>query len=111
MSTEAPLYVVTVSGADAEHFAAPSLRVAELMKAHHDAGVRAWLADLHAKGRGLYLAFDEVEAVIQEWDGAEEHAEMLAEFRYSDWGITEADLAEPDGAAQAQLFGREGGVA
>jgi hypothetical protein len=110
MSTEPKLYVISIPGPDDMH-AAPSLCAAELMKAAHDKSMAEWLASQHDKGQMLYLSSDSVAAIIEECDDAELHAELLTEFKYADWGITEADLVEIEGASQAQLFAQEGGAA
>ena len=110
MTAEQKLYVIRIPGPE-EVYAAPSLRAAELMKAAHDKTMSQWLADKHAKNEMRYLTLADVSAIIEEWDDAKEHAEMLAGFSYTDWQIAEADLAEPEDAPQAQLFPNEGGAA
>lgn len=103
------LYVIIIPGPDDMH-AAPSLRAAELMKAANDRSMTDWLASQHAKGQMLYRSADDVAAIIEECDDAELHAEMLTDFKYADWGITEADLIEIEDASQAQLFTQEVGA-
>lgn len=110
MSTEPKLYVVSIPGPD-DIYAAPSYEVAQLMKASHDKSMTEWLDSMHAKGEMLRIRAEDVMAVIEECEDAEEHAELLTEFKYADWGITEADLVEIEGASQAQLFAQEGGAA
>ncbi len=106
------LYIISIPGPDKWH-AAPSYRAAQLMKAHHDKCMTEWIANMHAKGEMLYFSQDSTMAVIEECDDPEEHADMLAQFSYSDWGITEEDLLRsPDGTSQPQLFtNQEGGEA
>ncbi len=110
MSAETKLWIISIPGPD-DIYAAPSYEVAQLMKAHHDKCMAEWIASMHAKGEKLWICAEDTLAVIEELDNPEEHAELLAEFKYSDWGITESDLVEIDGASQAQLFAQEGGAA
>lgn len=110
MSTEAKLWIISIPGPD-DIYAAPSYEVAQLMKAAHDRSMTDWLAGQHAKGKMLYLSPDDTLAVIEECDDAELHAELLAEFKHSDWGITEDDLIKPEDTSQVQLFAQEGGAA
>lgn len=108
MNTDTKLYFVCIPGPD-DMYAAPSYRVAQLMKAHHDKCMTELIASMHAKGETLRICAEDMLAVIEELDDPEEHAELLTEFKYSDWGITEADLVEPEDASQGQLFiGEEG---
>lgn len=103
------LYIISIPGPDKWH-AAPSYRAAQLMKAHHDKCMTECIASMHAKGEMLRIHAEDVMAVIEECDDPEEHAEMLAQFSYSDWGITEADLLRStDGTYQPQLFANEEG--
>ena len=103
------LYIVSIPGPDEWH-AAPSYRAAQLMKEHHDKCMTEWLATQHANGQMLCIHDENVIAVIEECDDPEEHADMLAKFSYSDWGITEADPVEPEDASQRRLF-MQGGSA
>lgn len=109
MTQDAKLWIVRIPGPD-DIYAAPSIKAAQAMKAKHDAWVTGWLTEKHAKGEALYMSVEDSLAVIEESGDAEEHAEMLTEFSYAEWGITEDDLREPEDASQAQLF-REGGAA
>jgi hypothetical protein len=101
------LYTISVPGADEIH-AAPSLKVAEIMKEKHDATMKSWLEEHHAKNSLKWVALDDVLAVVEVFDGEkEEHAELLAEFSFADWGITEADLKakdEQEDLMQGKLF-------
>ena len=110
MSEEAKLWIVHIPGPD-DLYAAPSHRAAQLMKAAHDRSMADWLAGQHAKCEMLYLSLDDTLAVIEECDDPKEHAELLTEFRHSDWGIAEADLVEPEDASQRQLFMQGGSAA
>lgn len=110
MSTEAKLWIISIPGPD-DIYAAPSYEVAQLMKASHDKAMTEWIAGMHAKGEMLRVCAEDVLAVIEECDDAEEHAELLAEFKHSDWGITEDDLIKPEDTSQVQLFAQEGGAA
>lgn len=101
-------YIVRIQGSD-EIYAAPSLQVANAMKAVHDKWVTDWLSDQHSNGGFLYLSIDDMLAVVEECDDLEGHAEMLQDFSYSNWGINEADLIESE-MSQSQLF-QEGGTA
>ena len=110
MSASTKLYIVSIPGPD-DVYAAPSHRVAQLMKAAHDRSMTEWITGKHAKGEMLWCQPDDMLAAIEECEDLEGHAELLTEFKYSDWGITEADLlieTEPEDASQAQLFAQEG---
>ena len=109
MSENTKLYIIHIPGPD-DIYAAPSIEIAQLMKAHHDKCMNEWIASMHAKGETLRICAEDMLAVIEECDDAEEHAELLTEFSYDDWSITEDDLREPEDASQAQLF-QEGGAA
>lgn len=110
MSANTKLYIVSIPGPD-EIYAAPSHKVAQLMKAAHDKLVNGFLAERHAKGESLWCSPEDMHSVVEECDDPKEHAELLEEFSYADWGITEDDLIEPEGTSQAQLFAQEGGAA
>jgi hypothetical protein len=107
MSAENKLWIISIPGPD-DIYAAPSYEVAQLMKAAHDRSMTEWLAGQHAKGEMLYLSPDDTLAVIEECDDAELHAELLAEFKHSDWGITEDDLRNPVDQLQPTLFNTDG---
>jgi len=110
MSAETKLWIISIPGPD-DIYAAPSYEVAQLMKAHHDKCTTEWIASMHAKGETLRICAEDMLAVIEELDDPQEHAELLTEFKYSDWGITEADFLEPGDESQPQLFQPEGGAA
>ncbi len=110
MNANTKLYIVHIPGPD-DIYAAPSHRVAQLMKAAHDRSMIEWIAGMRAKGEMLRICAEDMLAVIEECDDPEGHAELLTEFKYSDWGITEDDLlieTELGDASQAQLFAQEG---
>jgi len=107
MSTENKLWIITIPGPD-EIYAAPSYEVAQLMKASHDKSMTEWLTNMQAKGEMLRIRAEDMMAVIEEFDDAEEHAELLAEFKYSDWNITEDDLRKSQYPAQPTLFEQNG---
>ena len=110
MSENAKLWIISIPGPD-DIYAAPSYEVAQLMKTHHDKCMTEWIASMLAKGEMLRICAEDMLAAIEECEDPEEHAELLTEFKYSDWGITEADLlieTEPEDASQAQLFEQEG---
>ena len=69
-----------------------------------------WLASMQAKGEMLRIRAEDMMAVIEEFDDAEEHAELMEEFSYADWGITEADLIKQEDLTQPNLFDQGGGV-
>ena len=96
------LYCIRIPGPD-DVYAAPSRKVAELMKKESDATTRELLAEMHAKGVMLYLSLDNCLAVIEEIEDPQEHAELLEEFKFEDWGITEADLVDED-SPQINMF-------
>lgn len=107
MSEEAKLWIISIPGPD-DIYAAPSYEVAQLMKAHHDKCMTELIASMHAKGETLRICAEDMLAVIEELDGPEEHAELLTEFEYSDWGITEDDLRKSKDPAQPTLFEQDG---
>lgn len=79
MSTEAKLWIISIPGPD-DIYAAPSHEVAQLMKASHDRAMNKWLASMQAKGEMLRIRAEDMMAVIEEFDDAEEHAELMEEF-------------------------------
>ena len=79
-----------------ETFAAPSHRIAALMKEASDKANHAWLTDKQKKGELCYFSYDECIALIEEIEDPEEHAELMEEFDPEEWGITEAQMNEPD---------------
>ena len=107
MSSENKLWIITIPGPD-DIYAAPSYEVAQLMKVHHDKGMTEWLNSVHAKGEMLRIRAEDMMAVIEECDDAEEHAELLEDFSYGDWGITEGDLHKSEDSAQPTLFEQNG---
>ena len=107
MSAEPKLWIISIPGPD-EIYAAPSYEVALLMKASHDKSMNEWIASMHARGEVARIRVEDMMAVIEECDDAEEHTELLAEFKYSDWGITEDDLREPVDQLQPTLFNPDG---
>ena len=107
MTNQSKLYVISIPGPD-DIYAAPSHEVAQLMKASHDKSMTEWLASMNAKGEMLWIRAEDTMAVIEECDDAEEHAELLAEFSYAAWGITEADLIKPEDTEQPNLFDQDG---
>lgn len=107
MTCDAKLWIVRIPGPD-DIYAAPSHKIAGLMKAVHDKWVTGWLSEQHTKGQALYMSVEDSLAVIEEAEYPDDHADMLQDFSYSSWGITEADLAEPEDDSQAKLF-NEGG--
>lgn len=107
MSAETKLWIITIPGPD-EIYAAPSYEVAQLMKAHHDKCMAEWIASMQAKGEMLRILAEDMMAVIEEFYDQEEHAELLAEFKYSDWNITEDDLRKSQDPAQPTLFEQNG---
>lgn len=110
MSAETKLWIISIPGPD-DIYAAPSYEVAQLMKASHDEWVKQWAEEQKSKLIQNRIDPEWMLAVIEECDDAEEHAELLTEFKYSDWGITEADFLEPGDESQPQLFQPEGGAA
>ena len=110
MTTE-KLYVITIPG-PGEIFAAPSYKVALLMKEKHDKSIKEILASQHAKGHLGYVSLDDCLAVIEEIDDPEEYAELMKEFSFADWGITEDDLnRKEEESPQIGLFLPEVGAA
>ena len=97
MTTE-KLYAISIPG-PGEIFAAPSHKVALLMKEKSDKSTREWLAAMHAKGEMVYLSLDDCLAVVEEIEDPEEHAELLLEFNFEEWGITEEDLNRQEEAS------------
>ncbi len=109
MTNQTKLWIISIPGPD-DIYAAPSYEVAQLMKASHDKSMTEFIANMRAKGEMLRIRAEDMMAVIEECDDAEEHAELLTEFKYSDWDITEADLIKPEDPAQPNLFEQDGGV-
>lgn len=109
MSSQPKLWIISIPGPD-EIYAAPSYEVARLMKASHDKAMNEWIASMQAKGETLRIRAEDMMAVIEEFDDAEEHAELMEEFSYADWGITEADLIKQEDPTQPNLFEQEGGA-
>ena len=107
MSAEPKLWIISIPGPD-DIYAAPSYEVAELMKAYHGKIMNEWIASMHARGEVVRIRAEDMMAVIEECDDAEEHAELLAEFKYSDWGITDDDLRKPVDQLQPTLFEQDG---
>ena len=107
MSAEPKLWIISIPGPD-DIYAAPSYEVAELMKACHDKSMSEWIASMHARGEVVRIRAEDMMAVIEECDDAEEHAELLAEFKYSDWDITEDDLRKRADQLQPTLFNTDG---
>jgi hypothetical protein len=107
MSTENKLWIITIPGPD-EIYAAPSYEVAQLMKASHDKSMTEWLTNMQAKGEMLRIRAEDMMAVIEEFDDAEDHAELMEEFSHADWGITEDDLRKYEDSAQPNLFDQDG---
>lgn len=105
--TQPKLWIISIPGPD-DIYAAPSYEVAQLMKASHDKSMTEWLAGMNAKGEMLRIRAEDMMAVIEECDDAELHAELLAEFKHSDWGITEDDLRKSKHPAHPALFPQEG---
>lgn len=109
MTNQSKLYIISIPGPD-DIYAAPSYEVAQLMKASHDKSMTEWLAGMNAKGEMLRIRAEDMMAVIEECDDAEEYVELMEEFSYADWGITEADLIKHEDPTQPNLFEQEGGV-
>lgn len=90
-----------------EIYAAPSQQVAQIMKEKHDATMNECIKS-HPFS---WIAIDDLLAEVIEMEDPEEHAELLAEFSYSKWGITEQDLLLSNkNDPQCNLFA-EGGSA
>jgi len=109
MSSQQKLWIITIPGPD-DIYASTSYEVAQLMKASHDKSMTEWLAGMNAKGEMLRIRAEDMMAVIEECDDTEEHAELLTEFKYSAWDITEDDLRKSEDQAQPNLFEQEGEV-
>lgn len=107
MSAEQKLWIISIPGPD-DIYAAPSYEVAELMKAYHDKSMSEWIASMHARGEVVRIRAEDMMAVIEECDDAEEHAVLLEEFSYSDWGITDEDLIKLKDQTQPTLFDQDG---
>ena len=107
MSEQTKLWIISIPGPD-DIYAAPSYEVAQLMKATHDKSMTEWLASMQAKGEMLRIRAEDMLAVIEEFDDPEEHAELMEEFSYTDWGITEDDLRKSKDPAQPTLFEQDG---
>ena len=102
--TTQKLWAISIPGPD-DVYAAPSHKVALFMKEKSDESTREWLAALHKDGKASYLSLDDCLAVIEEIEDPQEHAELLEEFRFEEWGITEEDMNRPeDEAPQIDLF-------
>lgn len=107
MSAEQKLWIISIPGPD-DIYAAPSYEVAQLMKASHDKSMTEWLASMQSKGEMLRICANDMLAVIEEFDDPEEHAELMEEFSYTDWGITEDDFRKSKDPAQPTLFEQDG---
>ena len=107
MSAEPKLWIISIPGPD-DIYAAPSYEVAELMKACHDKSMSEWIASMQANGRMLWIRNEDMLAVIEEFDDPVEHAELLEEFSYIDWGITDEDLIKLKDQTQPTLFEQDG---
>ena len=107
MSAEPKLWIISIPGPD-EIYAAPSYEVALLMKAHHDKSMNEWIASMHARGEVARIRVEDMMAVIEECDDAEEHAELMEEFSYTDWGIADEDLINLKNQTQPTLFDKDG---
>jgi len=95
IDTHDKLWGIRIPGPD-ETFAAPSHRIAVLMKDASDKSTHEWLAAMKEKGEFCYLSYDDCLAVIEEIEDPEEHAELMEEFNPEEWGISEAQMNEPD---------------
>lgn len=83
----AKLYGISIEFSD-EIYAAPSQQVAQIMKEKHDATMRKCVAQ-----RAFSLVtLDDLLAEVIEIEDPDEHAELMAEFSYSEWEISEQDL-------------------
>lgn len=101
------LWAIRIPAPD-EIFAAPSHKVALLMKEWSDKCNKEWLAAESAKGCTVYLSLDDCLAVVEEIEDPEEHAELLLEFKFSDWDITEEDMNKQEEVSpQIGLFAGE----
>lgn len=107
MSNQPKLWIISIPGPD-DIYAAPSYEVAQLMKACHDKAMNEWIASMHARGEMLRIRAEDMMAVIEECDDQQEHAELMEEFSYADWGITEDDLRKSEDPAQPTLFAQDG---
>lgn len=100
------LYGIHVKFSDEVH-AAPSLQVAQIMKEKHDATMKECVA----RCAFSWATLDDLLANVIEIEDQEEHAELMAEFSYSAWEITEQDLiAVNQDDRQCNLF-TDGGAA
>ena len=106
-ASEPKLWIISIPGPD-DIYAAPSYEVAQLMKASHDKSMTEWISNMQTKGEMLRIHAEDMLAVIEECDDPDEHAELLAEFRYSDWDITEDDLRKSQDPEQPTLFEQNG---
>ena len=107
MSAEPKLWIISIPGPD-DIYAAPSYEVAELMKACHDKSMSEWISSMHARGEVVRIRAEDMMAVIEECDDAEEHAELMEEFSYTDWGIADEDLINLKNQTQPTLFDKDG---
>lgn len=100
------LYGIHLKFSDNVH-AAPSLEVAQIMKEKHDATMRQCL-----EGRPIisWVALDDLLADVIEIEDPDEHAELMAEFSYSEWKITEQDLLATNQDDQQHCLFAEGGA-
>lgn len=81
------LYGISIKFSD-EIYAAPSQQVAQIMKEKHDATMKECV-----ESRAFsWVTLDDLLAEVIEMEDPEEHAELLAEFSYSEWAIAEQDL-------------------
>lgn len=107
MSAEPKLWIISIPPTGGI-YAAPSYEVAELMKARHDKSMNEWIASMNARGEVVRIRAEDMMAIIEECDDAKEHAELMEEFSYAYWGITENDLRKPVDQLQPTLFEQDG---
>ena len=106
-ASEPKLWIISITGPD-DIYAAPSYEVAQLMKACHDKSMSQWIASMNARGEVVRIRAEDMMAVIKECDDAKEHAELMEEFSYAYWGITEDDLRKSVDQLQPTLFSTDG---
>ena len=93
------LYGISIEFSD-EIYAAPSQQVAQIMKEKHDATMKECVAQRAFP----WVTLDDLLAEVIEMEDPEEHAELLAEFSYSEWKISEQDLLLSNQNDQRNLF-------
>lgn len=99
------LYGIHIESSD-EIYAAPSLQVAQIMKEKHDQAMKL-MFEAEKKNGALWTTWATLDCLLADIIEIEpkEHAELMTEFSYPEWKISEQDLiAHSQNDQQCNLF-------